>query len=110
MLGLAVPAVYKESVRQVYEELRLLMRGQFGFEAMTAKLWTSAVVLSCGADHGADDATQKRGIGCSGIKSGSERDCSNAYLNRMGADSWLYFGSIFDGDGCRSSFRRGNRA
>ena len=46
MLGLAVCLVYKESVRQVYEELRLLKCGQFGFEAVTAKLWTGEVVLS----------------------------------------------------------------
>lgn len=46
MLGLAVCLVYKESVRQVYEELRLLMRGQFGFETLTAKLWNGEVVLS----------------------------------------------------------------
>ena len=46
MLRLAVGLVYKESVRQVYEELRLLMRGQFGFETVTVKLLTSGVVLS----------------------------------------------------------------
>lgn len=62
MLGFAVCLVYKESVRQVYEELWPLIRGQFGFETVTAKLWTSVVVLSCGADHGADNATQKRSI------------------------------------------------
>lgn len=41
MSGLAMRVVYKEWVRQVYEELRLLIRGQFGFETVTAKLLIS---------------------------------------------------------------------